>query len=231
MWISCGSRARLARRCPATDRRVSLPLREASSGSQAPAAPYARAMPSFAQSERQQLVALLSSLGPGERTLCEGWQTGDLAAHLVLRDHRPDAAPGMVTKRYPFGPYTERLQRRLKESTPWDVLLERLRDGPPALLRPLDEQLNCVEFFVHHEDVRRAQPNWQRRELASEDEAALWRRARVLGRLARQRPARLEAPGRQPLVLGRDGPTVIGNPAELVIWLTGREAAALVEVH
>jgi uncharacterized protein (TIGR03085 family) len=186
-------------------------------------------MPSFAQRERQQLVDLLANLGPDAPTLCEGWRSADLAAHLVLRDHRPDAAPGMVTRRPPFGPYTERLQRRLRDSTPWEVLLEQLRDGPPALLRPLDEQLNSVEFFVHHEDVRRAQPNWQRRELAAEDEATLWGRARMLGRLARRRPARLEAPGRPPVVLRRDGPTVRGQPDELVIWLTGREAAALVE--
>jgi uncharacterized protein (TIGR03085 family) len=191
---------------------------------------YARAMRCFAQRERQALASLLASLGPGAPTLCEGWQSADLAAHLVLRDHRPDAAPGMVTRRPPFGPYTERLQRRLRDSTPWEVLLERLRNGPPALLRPMDAQVNSVEFFVHHEDLRRAQPGWQRRELGPEDEDVLWARARALARFTHRRPARLEAPGRPPLVLKPGGPTLRGQPSELVLWLAGRQRVALVEV-
>ena len=34
--------------------------------------------------------------GPDGPTLCEGWQTRDLAAHLVLRERRPDAAAGVM---------------------------------------------------------------------------------------------------------------------------------------
>ena len=190
---------------------------------------YDRKVPSFAQRERQALASLLAELGPEAPTLCEGWRAADLAAHLVLRDRRPDAAPGMVTKRAPFGPYTERLQRQLLRSVPWPELLQMLRQGPPALLRPFDSQVNSVEFFVHHEDLRRAQPGWQPRQLAREDEDVLWARSKSLARFARRRPARLEAPGREPLVLGPSGPGLKGDVGELVMWLMGRTGAARVE--
>ena len=47
---------------------------------------------SFARDERIALCDLLDETGPEAPTLCEGWRTLDLAAHLVLREHRPDAA-------------------------------------------------------------------------------------------------------------------------------------------
>ena len=46
---------------------------------------------SYSQEERLALCALLDKSGPDAPTLCEGWTTGDLAAHLVLREHRPAA--------------------------------------------------------------------------------------------------------------------------------------------
>ena len=207
-------------------------------------------MVSFAQRERRALANLFVELGPGAPTLCEGWRTADLAAHLVLREHRPDAAPGMVTRRPPFGPWTDRLTRELRDSTPWDELVARARSGPPAWLRPLDPLVNSVEFFVHHEDVRRAQPAWEPRELAAGDEDLLWARARPLARFARYdapsglgsrtekgaastaepsrhlRPSRIEPVGRAPLQLGGPGPIVRGPVSELVLWLMGRQSAS-----
>lgn len=185
---------------------------------------------SFAQRERQALADLLTELGPDAPTLCEGWRSADLAAHIVLREHRPDAGPGMVTRRPPFGPWTERLNRELKDRTPWPELISKVRSGPPAMLRPLDAQMNSVEFFVHHEDLRRAQPDWSPHELASADEDLLWARVRALGRLARRRVSRIEAPGRPAIVIGGGGAIVKGPVGELVIWLTGRAGVAQVEV-
>ena len=49
--------------------------------------------------------------GPDEPTLCEGWNTRDLAAHLVLRESRPDAALGVVVR--PLAGRTARLQDKL----------------------------------------------------------------------------------------------------------------------
>lgn len=53
-------------------------------------------MTAFARSERLALCETLRAVGPDAPTLCEGWLTRDLAAHLVLRESRPDAAPGIV---------------------------------------------------------------------------------------------------------------------------------------
>lgn len=187
-------------------------------------------MAPFCQRERQALCDLLGQLGPDARTLCEGWRSVDLAAHLVLREHRPDAGPGMVTRRPPFGPWTARLQQALKAATPWDELVRKVRSGPPALLRPLDPQLNSVEFFVHHEDLRRAQPSWEPRELTSADEDLLWARARPLARFARGRPSRLQPSHRAPLDLRGNGPVVKGPAGEIILWLMGRERVAQVEL-
>ena len=50
----------------------------------------------FAQIERQDLCTLFEDLGPDVPTLCEGWTARDLAAHLVVRERRPDAALGIL---------------------------------------------------------------------------------------------------------------------------------------
>jgi uncharacterized protein (TIGR03085 family) len=50
----------------------------------------------LAQLERSRLCDLFLEVGPDQPTLCEGWTTADLAAHLVIRERRPDAAPGIL---------------------------------------------------------------------------------------------------------------------------------------
>ena len=65
--------------------------------------------------------------------LCEGWTTRDLAAHLVVRERRPDALPGLM-----FGPlasHTARLQNQLAASTTWEDLVELLASGPSGFRR------------------------------------------------------------------------------------------------
>ena len=47
---------------------------------------------SFSDSERQLLADLFLEVGPEAPTLCAGWTTTDLAAHLWVREHRPEAA-------------------------------------------------------------------------------------------------------------------------------------------
>ncbi|MGD0448569.1 MAG: maleylpyruvate isomerase family mycothiol-dependent enzyme [Candidatus Dormibacteria bacterium] len=42
--------------------------------------------------ERRELCDLLIQVGPDAPTLCEGWTTSDLAAHLVLRERFPSLA-------------------------------------------------------------------------------------------------------------------------------------------
>jgi uncharacterized protein (TIGR03085 family) len=186
----------------------------------------------LSQRERWALCDLLAELGPDAPTLCEGWRSADLAAHLVTRDRRPDAMPGMVVRAPPFGPWTDRVQRGVRDKTTWGSLLGQARSGPPALLKPLDHQLNTIEYFVHHEDLRRAQPGWAPRSLATADEAVLWHHLRYLRLMPHPSAARLEAPGQPPLVLSRKGGgTVVHGPVgELALWLMGRQNVARVEV-
>lgn len=55
------------------------------------------------QVERQGLSDLLLELGPDASTLCAGWDTVDLAVHLVVvRERKPLAAPGILLG----GPFT-----------------------------------------------------------------------------------------------------------------------------
>lgn len=50
----------------------------------------------LARSERSALADLLEQVGPAQPTLCAGWDTEDLLAHLLVRERRPDAAAGML---------------------------------------------------------------------------------------------------------------------------------------
>src|ERR1700728_3524747 len=109
------------------------------------------AAPSLAQQERMNLCDLFHVLGPEAPTLCEGWSTADLAAHLVVRERRADSGPGLVWP--PLAGYTDKVRRAVRDRTPWEKLVEKVRDGPPLLLRPFVEPMNTVEFFIHIEDV------------------------------------------------------------------------------
>ena len=134
-----------------------------------------------ARTERNALCDLFLEVGPDVATLCAGWDARDLAAHLVVRERRPDIAPGMVIGA--LAGHSEKV-RVAETERPWPELVERVRSGPPVWnpmhFRPLDELVNTVEYFVHHEDVRRAQDGWTVRELSPELEDAL---ARSLGRM------------------------------------------------
>jgi uncharacterized protein (TIGR03085 family) len=201
---------------------------------------------SYARDERAALCALLDETGPAAPTLCEGWTTLDLAAHLVLREHRPDAGVGMLGG--PLAGYTRRLQRKLTSRTPYPRLVETIRNGPPRLslfgLPGMDERANMVEFFVHHEDVRRAQPGWEPRENAPGLPEALWQRLGMARLILRKAPVGVEfVRSDEPLPAGSGPPsirltanartpvvTVTGTPAELTLWALGRTDAAQVRL-
>lgn len=195
---------------------------------------------SLAQRERSALCDLLVDLGPDAPTLCEGWRSADLAAHLFIREHRPDAAPGLALKFAPARTWTKRVQDGARDTLTWDALISKVRSGPPPMVRPIDKAVNTLEYFVHHEDLRRGQPGWEPRLLASDDEMALWsqlarsRTASLLSSTIFHHPpaaGRLEAPGRPPLLLTKSGQgTVVqGQVGELVMWLNGRKQAARVQ--
>ncbi len=195
---------------------------------------------SYSRQERLALCDLLEKTGPDAPTLCEGWTTGDLAAHLVLREHRPDAAGGVLGG--PLAGYTARVQQRIKERTPFRDLIRTIRSGPPRLsflgLPGMDERANAVEYFVHHEDIRRAAPDWAPRQLSNGESDMLWHRLRMARFMLRKAPVGVElaredaeANGRAYRITAKNATpavTVVGSPAELTLWLMGRTSAARV---
>jgi uncharacterized protein (TIGR03085 family) len=195
-------------------------------------------MSSHSRDERAALADLMESLGPDAPTMCGGWTTRDLATHLVVRERRPDTALGAIVPA--LGRWAERTRTGVRDRTSWEELLSQLRTGAPVwspLGNPLtDSATNLLEFFVHHEDVRRAQPGWGPRALPSTLEDALWTRLRVLGPLATRSWAAgltLSAPGGRTMHLRRGEPevTVSGTPSELVLFCTGRQRVARVDLQ
>lgn len=188
------------------------------------------APPILAQRERETLCDLFAECGPGAPTLCEGWLTADLAAHLVVRERRPDSGPGLVWP--PLAGYTDKVRRAVRDRTSWEKLVESVRRGPPPLLRPFDGPMNTVEFFIHVEDVRRARDGWEPRPISPELADALWARVGP-GGMAKKVPATIviTSPGRADKEAGT-GPTLTlaGEPGELIMFGAGRQGAARVEI-
>ncbi|HEV2636867.1 MAG TPA: TIGR03085 family metal-binding protein [Actinocrinis sp.] len=209
-------------------------------------------MTSYAQTERRALADALLDAGPDAPTLCEGWTSADLAAHLVIRENRPDAAVGIVV---PFAArWTARVQDGYRDRRPYPELVDRIRTGPPAWsparAARVDAAMNLVEYFVHHEDLLRgpdlARPEGAEpppvRELDPELEAQLWQRLRSSAKLMfRRSPVGVtlvrtshdKSAPRATAVAKSANPqmvTVAGTAGELVLFAFGRRTAAQVEL-
>ena len=121
---------------------------------------------------------LFVQLGPDAPTLCSGWVTADLAAHLVARERRPDSGPGLVWP--PLAAHTDKVRRSIRDRTPWERA-DRLRAPgtatAPSPLRRSDE----------HRRVLRP------------------RRGRASGAVGLVRATRLRGDGRCPLGTGGSG--------------------------
>jgi uncharacterized protein (TIGR03085 family) len=197
--------------------------------------------PSFADRERAELADVLDELGPDAPTCCAGWTTAHLAAHVVVRDRRPDALAGLGVEAAglggPLPRWTHGLEDRLRTSTPYATVVDRVRAGPPAwspfawpvLARPF----NTTELAIHHEDVRRAQPDWAPRTLPTGDQDTLWNAAGLFARRAAGSRGlvlrRRDVAGAEKR-LGDGGRTVEGEPMELLLWASGRRDIARVTV-
>ena len=183
-----------------------------------------------AQRERAALVTTMRGVGPDHPTLCGEWTTRDLAAHLVIRERRLDAAPGILIPR--FAAYTERVQDQVAAGNDWNVLLDQLASGPPLLspFKLLDPVVNVSEMYIHHEDVRRAESGWEPRELDQDAVTALTRQVSLMARMALSKaPARvtLRTPEGKTLATAGRGPAVVvtGAPLELLMFSSGRDEA------
>ena len=185
--------------------------------------------------ERQQLADELVTAGPDAPTLCEGWTARDLAAHVVIRERRPDAAAGIIIGA--LSGHTEKVQSKTAAQD-WEVLVDQVRSGPPkwspTQFEKVDRAANTIEFFVHTEDVRRAAPWWAPRdldqELADDLAAALARGAKMLTKSA-PTGVTLAPEGRDEIVAHDGDPmvTVSGPIGELVLFVYGRRDHTQVE--
>jgi uncharacterized protein (TIGR03085 family) len=185
--------------------------------------------------ERRELCDLFEELGPDAPTLCEGWATIDLAAHLVVRERDLRAAPGLLLGGR-FEATLDRLMDRAK-ATGYRSLVDRVRNGPPIgpmAIPGLRTVLNLNEYVVHHEDVRRANglgPRTDRPDLQDALWSLLRNGARFLLRRVHGAKVRLQRPGGEAVSSGR-GPEVVvtGEPVDLVLYLFGREQVAAVKI-
>ena len=99
----------------------------------------------------------------------------------------------------------------------------------PARLPQLDKALNTLEFFVHHEDIRRAQPGWAPRELTVGEQKQLWKAIGYAGR-GLVRPSgvpvaiRWEETGVETTLRRGERPVMVtGDPGEITLFLFGRD--------
>jgi uncharacterized protein (TIGR03085 family) len=186
--------------------------------------------------ERSELCDLFLAVGPDAPTLCEGWTTLDLAAHLVVREHDPRSGFAILG-----GERFAKLEHSLMDnarSQGYERLVDRLRAGPPLVpwrLPMLRQFLNLTEWFVHHEDVRRPAgepPRGDRPDLDSTLWTMLRWGSRFMLRKVRGAGVALEAPGYGEVSARGPGPSVrlTGGPQELTLYLSGRRSAARVDI-
>jgi uncharacterized protein (TIGR03085 family) len=191
---------------------------------------------SLARAERAELAELFAAVGPDVPTLCGDWRTRELAAHLIVRERTIVAAGGIAFK--PLNRITEHAMNDVARE-PWGSLVDKVRSGPPRWwllsFEPIDRMVNGLEYFVHHEDVRRAAREWTPRELPVEHEDFIWSAMqRSAGTFLRQAHAGvvLRRPSGAEHVAKHGEPRVVvsGKPSEIALFLYGRQRVAVVEL-
>jgi uncharacterized protein (TIGR03085 family) len=193
----------------------------------------------YSKVERLALCDLFDQLGPDQPTLCDGWNTHDLAVHLYIRESDPIAGPGIMIPA--LADTTAKRSAQTKAKYSFTELVDKVRNGPPTFsiysFPGLGHNLNTTEYLVHHEDVRRAQPDFTVRELPAEQQQGLWKGIRLAAKtMTRKAPTGLvlrlpdgtESVAKKPTALG--SVTVTGQPVELVLFCFGRQDVAQVEL-
>lgn len=193
---------------------------------------------SVAAQERSALVETFRHTDPEAPTLCEGWEVRRLLAHLTQREHQP------------FGRVTDAISRKAPGREPglntlvagamtrpgYTALIDRFANGAPrwSPMNWAGDQLNVLEFHVHHEDIRRAVATAEPRSLPDAQQEAVWERLGVFAKLGLRRSpvaVRLATPdGKERALRAGDGITLTDDPLELALWVTGRRAPARVTI-
>ncbi len=188
-----------------------------------------------AKVERAQLCDLLDQVGPHAPTLCDTWDAHHLAAHLVVRE----GSPLGVVKILRPNAGDEEIERVVNERD-FASLVDEIRAGPPRLsvfgTGMTDKAGNGLEYFIHHEDVRRARPGFDHRELPAWAQDELWGGLGFMGRrLLRKAPVgvglkrsdngELRVVAKKPRSV-----VVVGLPSEIALFAFGRGAVAEVDL-
>ncbi len=190
--------------------------------------------PSIAKVERALLCDLLDEVGPHHPTLCEGWTTHHLAAHLKLREGNPidfvrNILPG------------DQVIEEMVASQSFSDLVEKVRQGPTITSLSLfaipraGEAMNTLEFLIHHEDVRRGEGAWEPRELPTWVEDTIWGQVVKTAKLSllrnpRELTLRRSDTGDEAKVSKGSGSRLVtGRPLELALYVSGRKTASRVE--
>ena len=194
---------------------------------------------SWVAQEKAALVETFRTADPDAPTLDEGWDVRRLLAHLVQREQGPVAGITDAIARKPPGqePGLSRLTDRARSPQGYDRLVDRFVAGPPRW-SPMSwaaEQINFVEYVIHHEDVRRGGPEpAEPRDLPAAEQDAVWKQLGLFAKLGlRKSPVgvRLATPtGTTRVVKAGDGVTLTGDPVELALWVSGRRGPARVAV-
>jgi uncharacterized protein (TIGR03085 family) len=191
----------------------------------------------LARRERRGLADDFVSFGPDAPTILDGWDASDLLEHLIIREQRQDLMIGPKLPVHALAERSEEALERLREST-WAQRVEKFRNGPPKLspFRLLDAQLNGVEYLIHHEDLRRARPGWEPRELDADTTQEVWRRLKLMARMLIRADVDItlisslggiHVPAKDTLGSVR----VTGQPLELLLWAWGRDRVAKVKLE
>jgi uncharacterized protein (TIGR03085 family) len=192
--------------------------------------------PEVLAAERAAMCDTFEKCGPDAPTLCEGWTTADLAAHLVVREHRLDAGPGILMASGVFGRHTQKLMDEVKAKG-YDWLVNRLRNDLPLLARkgPM-ASLNVPENFIHHEDVRRANGEEPRTDLDPELVKLLWTNLSRAGRFGMRKVKGIGVEAvttegkRARLKKGEPLAAMVGPGPEITLYCSGRKDVARVEL-
>ena len=193
----------------------------------------------WARTEKKALVDTFRRSEPDAPTLCEGWDAKRLLAHLVQREQDPVGGLGDVLGR--AEPGHEKHLGKLAEpaATPegWSGLIDRFVAGPPrwSPMSWASEQVNALEYVIHHEDVRRGTGAAEPRTLPAAQADRIFRQLPLMARLRFRRSpvgVGLARPGGRSAVVRTGSPavTATGEPVELALWVSGRRAAARVQL-
>lgn len=178
----------------------------------------------------------LTEAGPDAPTLCTGWDTRTLLAHMILRERSlVETATRLQLPR--AGVAAERALHDFASTHSYAAMLAAFDRGAPLwsplALPPARELFNLLEYAVHHEDVRRVDPAAGPRPIPVSRQRAIFNRLKYFAHVT-MRGASVPVELRwndQSIKVGRGSrrAVIIGDPMELALFAYGRQPVAVVE--